>query len=344
MLILKSIIKLIFFKLGFTLPQRIIEPIVLLNNIQHKPEVVQFYELKQLANFAAAAHQQKYYNNLLLALIPSYSVNEAKSFKFIGSGAGKFIFNSYRRINTQSGDIFEKVYFNKTGKFKRLKWFYKNYFNIASNEFRIPLITNLYDGDIVSVVNFEFLKLKEIPFNEKLQISLTKKLYSVGLNADLNTEGLPDYLYDYKSHNAYAGYFKIAKRKLETMGIDIALIESKVTGSEHVFTHGDIHNENIFQNNTLIDWDFFGYYPIGFELAQMYCQMLSRKQKNYSEDPSMWLENNYREFYSQQFLNLKYNFIFFLFVFCQTLFVRNKCLPLEDKLRQMVIELQSKEV
>src|SRR5690606_5941844 len=41
-----------------------------------------------------------------------------------------------------------------------------------------------------------------------------------------------------------------------------------------VITHGDIHFDNVFAGNYLIDWDSFGFFPHGFEVARILAKQL----------------------------------------------------------------------
>lgn len=338
---LKVLIKRILFFFGFQVPQKITSPYQAVNSIKHKPNVVQFYELKCLANLLSQINQKKYYSELLTALLPEYEQPAPKFTSFIGQGAGKFTFNSYRILNREGNLFFEKVYYSDAKKTQSVKWFYQNYFDFIKGVFNTPALLSFHDSELVSVFNYEFFELTQENFDVKLLVEISKKLNNLSETYE-NTldEKVPDYLKDFKKHNAYDGYIGIAKKKQNKSGLSIEWFENSVSNGKHVFSHGDLHTENIYKDNVLVDWDFFGYYPVGLELAQMYCQMLARKQKDENENPLGWLEDNYGSFFGVNFGEAYKNFVFFLYVFGQTLFTRGNCLTLEPLLLKKLIELQ----
>lgn len=342
---LKTLIKKILFFFSFQIPKKITSPSQAVNSIKHKPNIVQFYELKYLASLLSQINQKKYYSELLTVLLPEYEQPAAKFTRFIGQGAGKFTFNSYRILNREGNLSFEKVYYSDAKKTKSVKWFYQNYFDFIKGVYNAPALLSFHDGELVSVFNYEFFELTQESFDEKLMVEISKKLNNLSETHEKSLdEKVPDYLKDFEKHNAYDGYIGIAKEKLNKNSLSIEWFENSVSNGKHVFSHGDLHTENIYKDNVLIDWDFFGYYPVGLELAQMYCQMLSRKQKLESENPTEWFETNYHLFFGVNYEEAYKNFVFFLYVFCQTLFTRGNCLTLEPLLINKLHELQKTKI
>lgn len=333
---IKRAVKKILYIIRIRPPKRLLTVKKYLRSNTYKPSLVAFYDLKELTLFLASINKQDYYNDLLEQLVDGYKPVIISQSHFIGQGAGKFILNTYRQIELQDKILFEKVYFSESRKFKSVQWFYKNYYYLLSDNLIIPKLHHVYLGDLVSIFHYEFLGLNKKKVSENELIILSKQLMHATSSLESSGQEIPGYVKDYKAHNAYSGYIAMASKSLENEGIHINELEKAVESSKHYFAHGDIHEENIFSGNIVIDWDFFGCYPIGFEQAQMYCQMLVRNKKDSSSNAIQWLEVNYKEDFEWHFQEMLFNFIYFLYVFCHTLFIHERCLELKPVLLKQI--------
>lgn len=342
--LIKTCIKRLFFKCGYFVPKKILSPNSFLLGIRHKPKVVQFYELKALANLVGQINEQEYYNKLLKSLVPSYELNDIVFSKFIGEGAGKLIFNSYRFLDLKGVSIFEKVYYSDADKTHAIIWFYENYASKVTQYYKVPLLQSCFKGDLISIFHYQFLDLKLKKTNENCLINVSKNLYTLSAenkNLDFSTLVFPK---GYRLHNAYIGYIEYVKKKLREHGLSITKIEKFIDSTEFVFSHGDLHSDNLFADNVIIDWDFFGFYPIGFEVAQIYSQMLFKGQKEEDQSPLEWFELHYKDFFNSRYQQSYINFIYFLYVFSHNLFNQEKNIKLEKALLDEIKRLQVEEV
>lgn len=341
-ILIKRIIKEFLYLVKIRPPQRLLTVENYLKKIVYKPPIVKFYDLKDLTLFLASINKQSYYNALLEQLVVDYKPVAIPHSRFIGYGSGKFILNTYRRIEVQNKIVFEKVYFSESRKFKSVQWFYKNCCYLLSDNLIIPKLHHVYPGDLISIFHYDFLELHKKTVSENDLITLSKQLMHATSSLEMAAQEIPDYIKEYKSHNAYSGYIGMASKSLENEGLHISELEKTAESSKYYFAHGDIHEENIFSGNTVIDWDFFGYYPIGFEQAQMYCQMLNRDKKNNYRNILQWLESNFQEFSGENYQEMLFNFVYFLYVFCHTLFTNDRYLDLKPiLLKQIQLNLKN---
>src|SRR5690606_35899878 len=88
-------------------------------------------------------------------------------------------------------------------------------------------------------------------------------------------ERAPEYLKDYKLHAFYKGNILHASKMISNLSNDSLspdMIEQVVNRQPLVLTHGDIQETDVFADNYLIDWDSFGFFPLGFESAYILYQ------------------------------------------------------------------------
>jgi len=340
--ILKDVIKKIYYWLGFYPPQRILPVREYYKHIKGYPEEIIEYQLQllslQIKNISSNKSNE-YYNQLLKKFIPEWSLLDAQ-YRFIknfGHGLGESSLATFRKVKIKNNILFEKVYFNSYLDLKNVLWFQKNIYPLLKNKIRIPEIKKVYEGYIISVAYFDYMELK--PFKDKQtlissEIKLSKDLYIVSKNNQeyIRQLDIENGLFDFRQHFLYKEQKKSAKNNLNKIGIDFDFLEKQISVSFLIINHGDIYKTNFYQENTLIDWDTFGFYPIGLEVAFLYQRLLwseNLKEENFSN----WLKINYQETISEEIWNeFERNTFFFLYVFNQCLFEEMKYLNLKEEL------------
>lgn len=318
----KNIFIRIFYKMGFLPPERILPPLRLYNYFQFLEIPVQNYKLKELTDYISKVEDQKYYESLLSQFVPNWNPTAIKDKKFIeNSGRGRSSLNSYRKGTRNGKVLFEKVYLNSYPDIRNVEWFYEKLFPKINNNIKIPNLLNVCKGKLISIVDYEYLDL--IPFpSDKIEsklISISSELYSLSNLNEIKgvIENAPNDLKDFKNYSYYRIWRDNARERMQNEGLDFQSLEYLVASSKRVITHGDLQSENLFLDNTLIDWDYFGLYPMGMEQAFLY---FLKKGKNRNEkEISNWLKDNYGTLIlNEDWERFRTNFIFFLYVFIQS--------------------------
>lgn len=191
---------------------------------------------------------------------------------FIGSGSGRGALNSYRKIDTLGQVVFEKVYFNQDIQGARIAYFHLNIYDQLKGKINIPELKNVVRGNLLTVVyttwvnlsgrNYSFLELIE----QYLEFNDAFKTVKIPLD-------IPDSLK--LEHNLI---FRKAKKSSQIElqrrsygGVSDKNFEeftNRILNSGLVqFAHGDVHYNNVFENNYLIDWDECGFYPAHYDFG-----------------------------------------------------------------------------
>lgn len=319
-------VKSIYYKLGFFPPQRILSPEHIVKDLKIAGTNRRKYDIQNHTLKLLQLKAEKEYNQFLKICIPSWDINIAKS-QFLqqkGYGIGVSSLPAFRKIKTKNELWFEKVYFSDHPDLQRNIFFYNHIYPLLKEKLQIPKLQKLISGEWLSIVYFDFLKLQKIEKTEELiqeMIAVSLILYqkSKKYQEEISQLSFPAFIQDFTTHFEYQKNKKLAEKELLKYNISFDEIEEEINQSFKVLTHGDIFHTNIFQNKTLIDWDNFGIYPIGFDVAALYYRLLWRNQVD--KDFEKWLINNYKnKIDSIHWKVFKRNSFFFLFVFTQKLF------------------------
>lgn len=277
-------------------------------------------ELRKTVNFLRRTNDLMMYDQILRKFIPQLDLHFSKN-AFTGSGRGATTLNVYRKVTSDDNVLFEKVYFNSSLDIERVIWFYEAIYSSIKDHINVPPLYKVFRGELISVFYFNYVDLALLSAKDvdSTIYSFSKELYKLSFTKVIKSriESAPSFLKDYKAHFEYKRKIKIAEQKIdELLGDNFPLIdiEKLINDSPLVLTHGDIHPGNVFKNNYLIDWDPFGLYPIGLEVA--YILLFLHKGALSYKDLIQLLEKEYRStLAAEHWDDFELNCLYFYFVF-----------------------------
>lgn len=277
-------------------------------------------ELKKITSYLKRAEDQKLYSEILQQFVPQLSMDFDSS-QFTGRGYSKTCLNVYRKLIYRDDVLFEKVYFNSSHDLLRVKWFYENISPLMSSNIKTPQVYNSISGELITVVYFKFVDLVTLAMNDVSAnvFNHSKELYKLSFNTNVKDKmkDAPEFLKDYKEHFLYKLNIEKASLKafeLRDESFPLQEIEQRIANSHHILTHGDIHWGNVYEDNYLIDWDSFGIYPIGLDVAFILYQL--HQCKLIYKDLCDILERECRPFIlKEEWSDFELNCLFFYFVF-----------------------------
>lgn len=322
------------YRLGFY-PVKIKSPVQTYTYLKNKPDMLKEDALQKLSYAVRWGKDQGYYTELLEQFVPTWNgKKEIEESTFIGEGYGRSSLNAYRKVKISGEYFFEKVYFHSHADLRKLEMMEKlGLTEQLATKIILPRIKKIYSGELLSIVYFDFLKTD--PANragEQELIHLTKLFYKwhwEQLIAESSEKW--ELLKDFTQHHQYEKFKKAAAIKLQKEGLEIENFERSAKTGKLVVTHGDLQKSNVFKPNLVMDWDSFGFYPIGFEVAFLYFRLVFKEEK--TGNPFDWLRENYqREVDAVEWEKFEKNFTFFLFVFAQELFLEQQEKELEKRL------------
>lgn len=328
---LKNVLYRLCYRLGFY-PIKIKSPQVFYAYLKRQPQLLKEFELNQLSYAIALGRDHKYYNSLLHKFIPQWLPAQIDSAKFVGEGYGGGSLNAYRHVQIKGEDLFEKVYFNNLIDFKKTTWFQENIAELIHEEISFPKIKKIYSGELISIAYFDYLTLDRVKHasSEEL-IAISKILYTLSEkhSARLTKMEKPARITNFGYHPQYEKYRESASQKLHEKALDSQQFEKLASASKHVLTHGDLQKTNAYKKRILLDWDAFGFYPVGLEPAFLFFRRVFKEGEK--ENPSTWLYKNYQaEIKEKDWKDFERNFIYFLFVFSMELFLIEQKEKLEE--------------
>ena len=248
----------------------------LYNTLQDKDKAVQEYELNKVTSYLKTANNQLLYTKIIHTYVPNWQMS-VKHTRFIGTGKGASSLDAFRKVKYNDEWLFEKIYFTRSKDLERIEWFYKEIFDKIKMKMNVAPIKKIVRGELITILYFQFIELSPVPKNstQSVIIEVSKKLYSFSQQHAIQKtiERVPNTLKDYTLHFKYSRSIKKAEEKAaELMGGRQYLfdIQETVNKSPNVLTHGDIHQENVFDNDYLIDWDSVGAYPLGLDVGFLF--------------------------------------------------------------------------
>lgn len=325
-------IKYILYKLGLY-P---VSPDQLFYKSKHQSQEESQHELQKTAHFISHINDHDYYTQLLKKFVPEWDIS-IDSAQFIGEGRGHNNINAHRKVCFKDKTYFEKVYFTNSKDFKSILWFHHQIQNQLSSLIRVPKLESVFKGELISIVYQEFIHFKELPQKEEGQafINLSKDLYHISndkLTTLLNNKESADFKDVFRIILGYKTFKNSTQIKsFQQKGIDIIQFEQALLNSKHILTHGDIRQSNAFKNQVLIDWDNVGFYPIGYDPAHIYYNLLLQKQTD--QNLEKWLKTHYKTtIIDTDWHDFERNVHFYIFLFMEINFF-NQPQNLEIKTR-----------
>jgi hypothetical protein len=291
--------------------------------LKDKPLKIRKYELNRIVAAQKLADNHKQYEKLLKAFITDWQI-EIKKAKFTGRGFSPSNLNTYRKVAIGDKLYFEKVYFNDHRSLQAVQWFQKYIYGLIKDEIKAPGIQKIFRGELLTIVYYDYIGIaalgKEIDERSLIQFSVILYHISCAQESYLSKLEVPDLIKDFNNNHTYCGHIHIAENKLQEEEINFKPIQKSLDHSKYILTHSDIHERNGFKNKILIDWDFFGIYPVGFDPAIIYYRrMKHNKLENYNS--VKWLKEHYRTaIMEEDWRDFERNFIYCLFVFSIKLF------------------------
>lgn len=237
--------------------------------------------LKKLTSNIGLADNHTRYNTILRKYVPSWNWNVSYA-TFVGFGIGEYSFNTFRRVLYEGRWFFEKIYFNNTYDLAKIEWFYEHVFPLLIDQINLTKLHRIIKGQIFTIVYFDYTELTSLPESDAndraLYFSRTLHRASISFPITELCTNSPAFLKDYRSHFGYKRNIVVAAEEMERLtngSLSPKSIEEIVDVQPVILTHGDIQKANIYADNYLIDWDSFGFFPIGFEAA---CILFERNE------------------------------------------------------------------
>ena len=312
-----NILRRLFYKFGIYI--KYIPNIDHLYNYLHgKDDAHKFYELKYICYVVALSNDNNFYNQIIKRYVPDWDI-EARASTFIGEGSGVYNLNTYRKLELYNNNtLFEKTYLTKSLDYEKIIFIKDNILNLLDDKIKTPQIKFKYTSDFITVIYYEYLDLA--PFSSEnineYFVEITKFLYKKSTESKVESmiTKAPEILKDYSLFHDYMRFEEEAKDFLHQLSIDYNCIEKKINKARKVITHGDIKRENFYEGDYLIDWDHFGLYPIGLEVALVCSKLIIYKLLE--ETPLNWLYTNYKSMLDENEWELfELSFSYFLFIF-----------------------------
>ena len=197
-----------------------------------------------------------------------------KKADFVGSGAGKYTLDSYRKVQLEDGRVlFEKVYKNGSDDLERLNFFIGYGYPSVIKKFKVPH-ASLLEGERGSVAYFDWLD-RVVSVDKKNILLFYRDFRRALLDINVCPRKCPEVIFDFERESLYNSGLKSARSFLSRAGLRheaSLLVEGtqyllSLPFEEKVFCHGDLSPPNILQGEIVIDFDRCGVYPDGYDLA-----------------------------------------------------------------------------
>src|SRR5699024_8684785 len=173
----------------------------LYHRISHRHPQKQIAELEKICSAISAGNDHKYYNQLLRKFISTWDLEIEKA-EFLGKGLWSG-FNSFRKVQIGGNQEFEKLFAREDISIKKLLWLENHLFPLLSSKIKTPKILRVYEGEVLSLVYFEFLNAPAIAEKkgEQKAIEISKILYRFSLRKEFSGLQLPVYFQVFNNHS-----------------------------------------------------------------------------------------------------------------------------------------------
>lgn len=229
-----------------------------------------FSEIKTISDDFARRGDHEYYERLLGAYDSAVEFRAMFTERFfIGKGKGRFTLNTYRKIVSGDECFFEKIYSSASIDWRKCCFFYSNIApGLRAEGLVIPQVLAVTAGDRLAVCLFEFI---DIPFVDEggyfdFLFSTVEKLSRFDFDALI----VPEEFRALEFHFGFARCFRKTQSVLEQAFADnstLSRMKAYCEAMPRYVGHGDLSLPNMGVDSIVIDWDNFGFYPPGFDLA-----------------------------------------------------------------------------
>lgn len=283
--------------------------------LEQESPAIQEYKFRTLSESIQLAENKAYYERLLKVFVPNWS--PPKKSEFVGKGKGKGSLNTYRKVKEHDSQLFEKVYINHHRSLESVLWFDKHIQPLLQGKIEAPKVHKYTEGPLITVVYFDFFKLTPLEKNQEQSfIRATQDLYAISKKNkdDLAQLAWLKRMVDYKKPR-YTKQIRKLKKEIPDAEYIVKKQERIAEQSKYILTHSDISKNNAFEGKVLLDWDYFGLYPLGFDVAIVYHKLLRDgicQNFNYVS----WLYTHYKDLIAkEEWEPFKLNFLYFLWVY-----------------------------
>lgn len=275
--------------------------------------------IKQLISIHAFQKKFNEVNNLINILVP-FNENYLHLDWINNESQGRGSLDSYRIVKKYDAKILLKYYFTGCVELSKTIYFHEKISPLTREFISTSKLVTTRKSELLSEIGFQFIDSKRQINNEDKQkmlitiISVFHKNFKMD-NIKNKLTNIPQFLLDYKTHFEYCRSKAeiIQTNSIPEIETIFQICESQIESEELVLSHGDLHPGNIISGH-LIDWDNFGFFPLGFDAAFTFWKMdlnLDNK-KNVLE----FLDANILEYIPTcEKEKFKRNFIFFVVVF-----------------------------
>lgn len=282
-----------------------------------------WYELKRYSNVLSIANNLILYDYILAVLIPKGNdellIHNAS---FFGSGKGTNTLNSYRKVYSEDGVFFEKVYRTNSSDLKKMTWFYNEIYPYLNTEIiKTPALRKVIKGKVISAVYFDFVDFKTLSKSSMLfrafevikhLMTLTHELKKTNTTLDFEN-GYQNMIVKFDDI-----YVKTARVYVEKEFKNHELFDKilqYLLSSNYFLAHGDLNSKNILGENYLIDWDSTGIYPIGMDMGKALNWFYLSNTISVN-DVTQIIEDNFKDYFdSDVYNNFLLGSLFFCFLF-----------------------------
>lgn len=280
---------------------------------------VQEAELKSETIYLCRLDNHREYENLLQAFVTEWKKEKIEEAKFIGAGRAPANLNTYRKVKINDDYYFEKVFFDSSGRVDAINWFQQFVSPSLSHNIRIPAVKKIIHGTLLHIVYFDYLNLSALIGEEKKEeaIEISKILYTWSMtNQDkITASPIPKKITNFRKYSRFHSVIDTARMHLFKNDDEILAFEKRIDQSRKILAHGDLHAGNIFKDNTVIDWDGCGFFPIGLDPAVIHYYLIVENEIEPVESLDNWLITHYKNNVdAKDWGDFEINFLYFSYI------------------------------
>ncbi|MCQ4329934.1 hypothetical protein [Stutzerimonas stutzeri] len=229
-----------------------------------------FPEIKQIAEKHALRDDHIAYERALSRYDSGIIFDGACDLRsFTGTGKGRYTLNCYRKLRCDGRLLFEKTYSVESLDWTKCQYFYAHIHpRLNQTAIRVPALLWSMTGKRLAVARFDYVDFSPVTSQSYMgeAVSISKQLSSLGPALPC----VPADLLDLSKHFGFERCFQKTVGVIERAGENAELLRSMRSRCEALprfIGHGDLSRPNMGQDTLLLDWDNFGFYPPGFDLA-----------------------------------------------------------------------------
>lgn len=240
--------------------------------------------LKKYSVLAKYYGDHEFYTEAVVRVCGIKSLPVLKRVEFVGkAGLGSNTLDSYRKVETLDCQwMFEKVYKVKSDDFISLNFYLKYAYPVLSESFNVPG-ARIVEGSKGAVVYFDWIN-GMAKMNKKNILNLYSRFLDCALKVSVCSSECCGVVTDFTRVPMYKNGLKslalLIHKNSPSKETDFILIKGlesyfrDLPVSERVFSHGDWAPTNIYENDTIVDFDSCGMYPVGYDLAYLSSRFL----------------------------------------------------------------------